>query len=188
MVKDCMDHAKSCKPRWFHANFIHQPPEPLHLKIASWPFDSWGLDMVRPMPESVEGHIYILATTDYFSKWVEVVPLLSGKKEEVVGVIKSNLIYRYGVPKCIITDNGKSFNNKLIADLSAKLKFKKYHSFMYYPQDNGFAEAFNKTLCNILKNSTTHSCTTRKTMVSQKPSTRPSVGPINGRYLSRYYP
>ncbi|GAA0182853.1 hypothetical protein LIER_30440 [Lithospermum erythrorhizon] len=38
-----------------------------------------------------------------------------------------------GQKPCIITDNGKSFDNKLIADLCAKFKFKKYHSSMYYP-------------------------------------------------------
>ncbi|GAA0154398.1 hypothetical protein LIER_12391 [Lithospermum erythrorhizon] len=45
------------------------------------------------MPELVEGHVDILAATDYFSKWTEAVPLLSGKKEEEPDFIKSNLIY-----------------------------------------------------------------------------------------------
>ncbi|GAA0174959.1 hypothetical protein LIER_28233 [Lithospermum erythrorhizon] len=27
---------------------------------TSWPFDSWGMDMVGLMPESAEGHVYIL--------------------------------------------------------------------------------------------------------------------------------
>ncbi|GAA0162630.1 hypothetical protein LIER_18675 [Lithospermum erythrorhizon] len=116
MVKDCVDYARSCKPCQFHANFIHQRPEPLHPTIASWPFDSWGMDMVGPMPESAEGHIYILAATDYFSKWAEAVPLLSERKEEVAHFIKSNIIFRYGVPWCIITDDGKSFDNKQVAD------------------------------------------------------------------------
>ncbi|GAA0186435.1 hypothetical protein LIER_33723 [Lithospermum erythrorhizon] len=51
MVKDCMDYAQPCKPCQFHANFIHQQPESLHPTTVSWPFDSWGMDMVRPMLE-----------------------------------------------------------------------------------------------------------------------------------------
>ncbi|GAA0159814.1 hypothetical protein LIER_16512 [Lithospermum erythrorhizon] len=35
----------------FHSNFIHQPPEPLHPTVASWPFDAWELDMVGPLPK-----------------------------------------------------------------------------------------------------------------------------------------
>ncbi|GAA0140550.1 hypothetical protein LIER_01871 [Lithospermum erythrorhizon] len=55
------------------------------------------------------------------------------RKEEVAEFIKSNIIYRYRVPRCIITNNGKSFYNKIIADLCTRFKFKKYHSSMYYP-------------------------------------------------------
>ncbi|KAL0419154.1 UNVERIFIED_CONTAM: hypothetical protein Sradi_1328900 [Sesamum radiatum] len=40
MVKDCMDYARRCQACQFHANLIHQPPEPLHHTVASWPFDA----------------------------------------------------------------------------------------------------------------------------------------------------
>ncbi|KAL0445112.1 UNVERIFIED_CONTAM: hypothetical protein Slati_2233900 [Sesamum latifolium] len=70
MVKDCIDYAKRCQACQFHANLIHQPPEPLHPTVASWPFDAWGLDVVGPMTKSFGGHLYILAATDYFSKYI----------------------------------------------------------------------------------------------------------------------
>ncbi|XP_070008272.1 uncharacterized protein LOC142165127 [Nicotiana tabacum] len=57
MVKDCIDHAKRCQVCQFHANYIHQPPEPLHPTVASWTFDAWGLDVVGPLPKSSKGHI-----------------------------------------------------------------------------------------------------------------------------------
>ncbi|KAL0405180.1 UNVERIFIED_CONTAM: hypothetical protein Slati_3831900 [Sesamum latifolium] len=40
MVKDCIDYAKRRQACQFHANLIHQPPEPLHPTVASWPFDA----------------------------------------------------------------------------------------------------------------------------------------------------
>ncbi|XP_070045592.1 uncharacterized protein [Nicotiana tomentosiformis] len=43
--------------------------------MASWSFDAWGLDVVGPLPKSSDGHLSILAATDYFSKWAEVVAL-----------------------------------------------------------------------------------------------------------------
>ncbi|KAL0415694.1 UNVERIFIED_CONTAM: hypothetical protein Slati_3401300 [Sesamum latifolium] len=124
MVKDCIDYAKRCQACQFHANLIHQPPEPLHPTVASWPFDAWGLDVVGPMTKSSGGHLYILAATDYFSKWAEAVPVKEVKKENVVDFIRTNIIYRYGVPR---------------------------NSSMYYAAANGLAEAFNKTLCSLLK-------------------------------------
>ncbi|KAL0298015.1 UNVERIFIED_CONTAM: hypothetical protein Scaly_3076300 [Sesamum calycinum] len=80
MVKDCIDYARRCQVCQFHANLIHQPPEPLHPTVALWPFNAWGLDVVGPLTKSYGGHLYILAATDYFSKWAEAVPLKEVKK------------------------------------------------------------------------------------------------------------
>ena len=151
MVKNCMEYAKRCQAFQFHGNFIHQPPKPLHPTVASWPFDAWGLDVVGPLTKSFAGHLYILAATDYFSKWAEVVPLKEVKKENVVDFIHTNIIFRYGVPRYIITDNGKPFYNSLMNKLCEKFGFKQHNSSMYNAPANGLAEAFNKTLCNLLK-------------------------------------
>ena len=151
MVKDCIDYAKRCQECQFHANLIRQPPEPLHPTVASWPFDAWGLDVVGPLPKSSGGHLYILAATDYFSKWAEAIACKDVKKEAVVSFIRTNIIYRYGVPRYIITDNGKEFCNKAMDKLCEQFGFKQHFSSMYNAPANGLAEAFNKTLGNLLK-------------------------------------
>ncbi|PIN08666.1 hypothetical protein CDL12_18752 [Handroanthus impetiginosus] len=118
MVKDCLEYAKRCKACHFHANFIHQPPEPLHPTITSWPFDAWGLNVVGPIsPKFSCGHAYILAVTYYFSKWAKAVLFKEVKKEIVVEFIRSNMIFRHGVPRHIITNNGRPFYNKLMDKL-----------------------------------------------------------------------
>ncbi|XP_074300732.1 uncharacterized protein LOC141632042 [Silene latifolia] len=95
-------------PTMFFANFIHQPPEPLHPTVSSWPFEAWGLDVVGPLtPKASNGHEYILDATDYFSKWAEAITLREVKKENVVDFIRAQIIYRYGVPQRITTGNGK---------------------------------------------------------------------------------
>ena len=96
----------------------------MHPIVASWPFDAWGLDVVGPLRKSLGGHLYILAATDYFSKWAEAIPLREVKKENVVNFIRTHLIYRYGVPRYIITNNGKPFYNSLVTQLCEKFKFK----------------------------------------------------------------
>ncbi|KAL0430745.1 UNVERIFIED_CONTAM: hypothetical protein Sradi_0700500 [Sesamum radiatum] len=101
MVKDCMDYAVRCQACQFHANLIYQPPEPLHLTISSWPFDACDLDVVGPMIKSSGGHLYILAATDYFSKWAEAVSLKEVKNENVADFIRTNIIYRYRVPNLL---------------------------------------------------------------------------------------
>ncbi|KAL0455746.1 UNVERIFIED_CONTAM: hypothetical protein Slati_0913800 [Sesamum latifolium] len=74
MVKDCINYAQRCQAYQFHANFIHQPPEPLHPTVASWPFDAWGLDVVGPLTKSSAGHLYP-GSDRLFFKWAEAVPL-----------------------------------------------------------------------------------------------------------------
>ncbi|KAM2197359.1 hypothetical protein ACFX1Q_000771 [Malus domestica] len=127
MVKDYLEHAKMCQACQFHANFIHQPPEPLHPTVASWPFNVWGFDIVGSIaPKSSAREAYILAATYYFSKCAEAIPLREVKKEA-------------------------AFSNRLVDELYEKYKFKQHKSSMYHAPANGLAEAFNKTLCNLLK-------------------------------------
>jgi len=152
MVHDCIDFTKRCDACRFHANFSHQPPERLYPTAVSWPFKAWGLDLVGPLtPKSSAGHLYILAATDYFSKWAEVIVLKEVNKENVVDLIRTHIIYRYGVPWYVISDNGKPFFNKLMTTLCEKFKFAQHKSLMYHAPTNDLTEAFNKTLCNLLK-------------------------------------
>ncbi|KAL0298909.1 UNVERIFIED_CONTAM: hypothetical protein Sradi_6550700 [Sesamum radiatum] len=46
---------------------------------------------------------------------------------------------------------GSLFANSLIDKLCQKFGFKQRNSLKYYAAANGLAEAFNKTLCNLLK-------------------------------------
>ncbi|XP_050374792.1 uncharacterized protein LOC126792411 [Argentina anserina] len=125
MVKDCMEYAQKCQACQFHANFIHQTPEPLHPTIASHPFDVWGMDAIGPITlKSSTGHMYILAATDSFSKWAEAIPLKEIKEENVVDFITGSIIQRYGISRCIITDNAKYFSNTTTEKLSKKFHFK----------------------------------------------------------------
>ena len=78
-------------------------------------------------------------------------PLREVNKETIVEFIRINIIFRYGVPRYIITDNGKLFYNSLMNKLCEKFGFKQHNSSMYNAPANGLAEAFNKILENLLK-------------------------------------
>lgn len=66
------------------------------------------MDIVGPITlTSAKGHRCILATTNYFSKYVEAVALCKIKASHIVYFLKVHLIYRFGVPDRIITDNGQ---------------------------------------------------------------------------------
>ena len=108
--------------------------------------------MVGPItPKSSADHSYILAGTDYFSKQTKVMLLREAKKKNIVNFVQTHIIYRYGIPQHIVTDNGRQFANTLMDKLCEKLNLKQYKSSMYKGATNGLVEAFSKTLCNLLK-------------------------------------
>ncbi|MGV8065593.1 hypothetical protein PJP13_29625, partial [Mycobacterium kansasii] len=88
-------------------DIIHISPEDLHQSITSWPFAAWGLDVIGPInPLPSRGKRYILTATNYFSKWTKAITLRNVKEKDVVNFIRHAIIYRHGIPKRIVTDNG----------------------------------------------------------------------------------
>ena len=152
IMADCLKVAKMCHTCQIHGDFKHRPPAPLHPIVPSWPFDAWGIDVIGQIdPPSSKGHRFILAITDYFSKWAEAIPLREVKSDNVINFLERHIIHRFGVPHRITSDNGKAFKSKKIESFKAKYGIKWNYSTAYYPQANGMAEAFNKTLGKILK-------------------------------------
>ncbi|KAG9442619.1 hypothetical protein H6P81_018473 [Aristolochia fimbriata] len=136
MLRDANEMARTCKQCQLHADYIHQAPEPLHPTVASWPFEAWGMDIIGPIsPKSDSDRQYILAATDYFSKWAEAAAYQEVKAVTVVDFIRTQIIYRYGV----------------MDRFCKKFCIQQRTSTAYNSAANGLAEAFNKTLCKILK-------------------------------------
>ena len=88
--------------------------------------------------------------TEYFTKWVEAIPLRKAARGAVANFIKENIIVRFGMPHRIISDNGTPFINRDVRKMLEFYQVKHYWSSPYYPQGNGQAEATNKTLIKII--------------------------------------
>jgi hypothetical protein len=74
------------------------------------PFSQWGFDVVEPInPKSRKVHMYILTSTNYFTKWPEVVALTKVDSEELIKFLKDNILSRFNVLDKFITDNGSIF-------------------------------------------------------------------------------
>ncbi|MGV7988762.1 integrase, partial [Mycobacterium kansasii] len=156
MFKDAIEYAKRCHECQIHGDVIHVPPEDLHQSVASWPFSAWGFDVIGPInPPSSKGKQYILAVTDYFSKWSEAIALRNVREKEVVDFIRHAIIYRHGIPKKIVTDNGTPFKNRGMEKMCQKFSIRHSFSTPYYPPANGLADAFNKMIIKILKKTIT---------------------------------
>lgn len=102
-------------------------------------------------PSSSAGHSYFLTATDYFTKWVEAIPVKNATSEIVCRFLKENIISRYGVPFKIVTDNAATFSSFEISQFCFEYSILLTHSFDYYPQGNGQVESSNKNLIAIIR-------------------------------------
>jgi transposase InsO family protein len=89
--------------------------------------------------------------TNYFIKWTEVVPLRNMTRREVINFVQEHIIYRFGVPQTLTTDQGPSFMSHQFREFAQSTKIKLLNSSPYYAQANGQAEASNKVLIKIIK-------------------------------------
>ena len=109
------------------------------------------MDIIGPIsPPSAKGHRFILAITKYFSKWSEAIPLREVKTSDVIKFIKHHIIYRFGIPRRIIHDNGSQFVSHAFTRFCDKFRIQNLASTAYNPAANGQAEAFNKIIIKIL--------------------------------------
>lgn len=138
MEKDSYHFAKKCPKCQIHGNLIHAPAQEPQPFTTSWPFCQWGLDLVGKIhPSSSNGHKFIITTTEYFTKWIEAVPMTTVTGKQIASFILNYLICRYGIPSSIVTDNGRPFKNQDVQELCEKFKIQHRFSTPYYPQGNG---------------------------------------------------
>jgi len=82
---------------------------------------------------------------------VEAFPTKSTTAEEVAEILYKEIIARYGVMRELLSDQGLSFKNKLIAQLCKLLNIKHRFSSPYQPQTDGKAERMVQTVITSLK-------------------------------------
>ncbi|XP_010480610.1 PREDICTED: uncharacterized protein LOC104759371 [Camelina sativa] len=137
MITDCEKYSRTCEKCQKHAPSIHQPTELLSSVSAPYPFMRWSMDIIGPLHRGPGGVQYVLALTDYFSKWVEAAAYAKVTSDEVEQFVLKSIIYRYGVPHEIITDNGLQFISSKFEEFCAKWKIRLNKSTPRYPQGNG---------------------------------------------------
>ena len=97
------------------------------------------MDIVGKLPTAPDQRVYMLAVTDYFTKWVEAKAYHQIRDLEVKKFIWKNIICRFGIPKEIVTDNRSQFISFEFQDFCKEWRIKFSFSTPRYPQANGKA-------------------------------------------------
>ena len=144
MLEDCFKYYKGCQACQRFGKIQMVPASVMNHIIKPWPFRGWVMDMIGQInPPSSKGHQWVLAVTDYFTKWVEAVPMRFVASKDVISFVKEHIIHRFRIPQTITTDRGSVFILEEFRKFADETGFKLIRSSPYYAQANGQTEASN---------------------------------------------
>ena len=151
ILKDATDLVKKCRICQEHAKILRLSSEPLTSITSPWPFQQWGLDILGTLPIGKGQCKFIIVAVDYFTKWAEAEPLATITEQKIRNFVWRAIICRFGIPRALVSDNGKQFDNAKFRDFCAELGIKNYFSSPAHQQSNGQAEVTIRTLKAALK-------------------------------------
>jgi transposase InsO family protein len=119
----------------------------------SWPFAVWGVDILRPFPRAVGEYRFLFVAIDKFTKWLEATSVVSITQGVVVAFLKS-IVYRFGVPSRIFTDNGTQFRSRLFQEYCEGISTQLCFASVAHPKSNSQVERANTEILRGLKTRT----------------------------------
>ncbi|XP_068435303.1 uncharacterized protein zgc:153292 [Clinocottus analis] len=118
-------HGDYCAPRdiqWAPDDDLSMDCEdPEKVIEVKEPWQWLGLDVRGPLPQTLNAHKYILTVTDYFSKWVEAVPMQSCLPSDVAKHVV-DVIAHFGYPIRILSRLPHDIVHKINRELKDQLK------------------------------------------------------------------
>ena len=71
-------------------------------------------------------------------------------KKNVRSFVWKNTICRYGIPRVLVSNNGKQFNNDSFRDFCSQIGIKNHYSSLAHPQADGQVKVTNQSLLKII--------------------------------------
>ncbi|KAK3034730.1 hypothetical protein RJ639_032683 [Escallonia herrerae] len=93
---------------------------------------------------------FVIVAIDYFTKWTEAESLATITSAKCEDFFWKNVVCRFGVPRALVVDNGKQFDNNFrtfCMNLSIDLRF----TSVAHPQSNGQTENMNRSILQGLQ-------------------------------------
>jgi transposase InsO family protein len=149
-VADASEIVRTCEGCQFYSRKTNLPVHALQTIPVTWPFVVWGLDIVGPLQKVPGGYTHLPVIVDKFSKCVEVRPVMNLRAEQVVTLF-TDIIYRFGVPNSIITDNEAQFTGRKFLEFCDKFQIRVDWAAVAHPQTNGQVERANGMILQGLK-------------------------------------
>jgi len=118
------------------------------------PFECWGIDYVGPLVRTRNGNEYLLTAIDLATSKAHAYPLAQRSAEAAIDILEE-LIWTYGLPKYVLTDNGQEFRSDAFLAALSRYGITAKKTTPGHPQTNGKVERLNHELTKRLQRMTT---------------------------------
>jgi len=105
ILEDYFKYFKGCQGCQKFGNIQRAPASAMNPIIKPWPFRGWAINLIGQIyPPSSKGHKFSLVATDYFTKWVEAIPLKKVTSANMIDFVKEHIVSQFGIPQIVTTD------------------------------------------------------------------------------------
>ena len=84
-------------------------------------------------PIAVRQLKFLIVGIDYFTKWVEADALSTITEKNVISFVWRSIICRYGIPRVLVSENKKQFDNDSFRDFCSQLGIRNHYSSLAHP-------------------------------------------------------
>ncbi|GJR40363.1 reverse transcriptase domain-containing protein [Tanacetum coccineum] len=109
MHTDMQKLIRECNDCQVHCPILRNLQQNLTPITSPWPFYKRGIDIAGPFPKSPGKVMFLIVAIDYFTKWIKAKPVVTITGNQVKKFVWDNIVCRFGLPREIVSDNGKQF-------------------------------------------------------------------------------
>ena len=151
MAADISANVRECTPCAKNRLRLLRKASEMKRCPAAAPRDSVAIDILEPLPKSSRGFIFMIVISDRFTKLTQVVPLERITAYDVAVAFVEHLVFKYGAPATLLSDNGSQFVAHFFRRVCNILQVHNVFTTTYPPQTIGQVERFNRTLAAMLR-------------------------------------
>lgn len=146
IIKDAKETIKRCKKCQENKKYKTTKLPMIITDTSSEPWEKCSIDIVGHLPKTYSGHEYLLTFQDNLTKFSLSVPLVTQEATEVSRAFAENIVLQFGMPRCILTDQGSNFMSKIFRNLCKLFKISRIRTSAFHPQSNGSLERSHRAL------------------------------------------
>ncbi len=146
-IKSCNTCLRCKDPQHFRSGHAEMQP----WEVPDMPNQRVHIDLMGGLKTTKSGKKYILVMTDAHSKWTEVVAIEDKSAAVVAKAFFERWVCRFSCPLLVVSDAGKEFLNKLLAELMKLLEVERRSTSSFHPQTNSSAESYNRSVIKYMR-------------------------------------